>query len=309
MASKIKFPMVLDISSWKGYINWKAVNPFPDLVICQASEGENEQDDLFEKYWNDLKDFRIKRGAYHVFSPKADCRYQIHNFLEVIEQAGGFDEKCILPILDVSHFSCNPRKVPLERKIIKCLDELSKNGFPNAIIHTNRRYWSFLRDRDGNYPIWASNYHLWLSWTPSDPHIYKRPPINSMPIGWEKWAIWKYEEAGIISGINGYVSLSTLSDDFSAQIGIMSIDSEMFNSGAKKINIEAIVIAAEGAIIRRQLFNNSKILAYLKKGSKLVGETIEFTDKHEVWLKVTYPVVGWCPIIRSGRVHLSLDHD
>jgi len=306
MTKKIKFPFVLDVSSWKGTINWSGVHPRPDLVICQASNGAQEWDDLLSTHWNNLKYSQIKRGAYHVFDPEIDSCLQINNYVDAVEQAGGFDDDCISPILDASNFQCNPRKLHLEKNIRQCLEEMKSYTEHTPIIYISRRYWSFLKDRRGNYPDWANDYLLWIPWYPSDPDIYKRPPKNTFPNNWEDWAIWKYDEVGIISGIKGYVSLSTLSESYATQIGLTFENNTLTNPQHNRLKFEAKIVAAEGAIIRRQSLMNSKMLAFLMKGTRIVGESIEFVNNYEAWLKVTKPVIGWCPIVHTGRTYLSI---
>jgi len=306
MTKKIKFPFVLDVSSWKGTINWDAVHPRPNLVICQASSGAQKWDDHFPVHWNNLKYVQIKRGAYHVFDPEIDSQLQIGNYLDAIEQAGGFDRDCIPPILDASTFQYNLKKVPLREKIRQCLNEMESHTGQTPIIHISRRYWSFLKDRRGNYPDWANDYLLWVPWYPSDPDIYKRPPMNTFPNNWENWAIWKYDDAAKISGIKGYVALSTLSKSYAKQIGLIREDHVVTNPYHRRLNFEATIISDEGAIVRREAQMNSKMLAFLAKGSELRGESVEFVTAHEAWLQVTKPVSGWCPIVHTGRTYLSI---
>ena len=143
MAKKIKFPLVLDVSSWKGKINWNDVHPRPNLVICQASAGIQERDDLFSVHWNNLKNMHIKRGAYHVFDPEIDGQSQISNYLHVVEQAGGFDDNSISPILDSTNMHCNLKKTPLEKRIRHCLEELESYTGRTPIILISRRYWGW----------------------------------------------------------------------------------------------------------------------------------------------------------------------
>lgn len=305
MTKKIKYPFVLDVSSWKGTINWNDVHPRPDLVICQATNGVQEWDDLLSTHWNNLKCSQIKRGAYHVFDPEIDSCLQISNYVDAIEQAGGFDDDCISPILDASNFQCNSRKLHLEKNIRQCLDKMKSYTGHTPIIYISRRYWSFLKDRRGNYPDWANDYLLWIPWYPSEPDIYKCPPKNALPNNWEDWEIWKYDEVGKISGINGYVSLSTLSESYAAQIGL-NFENTRIISQHKRLKFEAIIVATEGVIIRRQTLKNSKMLAFLMEGTGIVGEEIEFVNAHEAWLKVTNPVSGWCPIVHTGRIYLKL---
>jgi GH25 family lysozyme M1 (1,4-beta-N-acetylmuramidase) len=306
MAKKIKFPLVIDVSSWKGAINWNDVHPRPDLVICQASVGVQERDDLFPVHWNNLKHMQIKRGAYHVFDPEISSQVQISNYLDAVEQAGGFDDDSISPILDSTNIQCNFRKTPLEKRIRQCLDEMAKQTGQTPIVLISRRYWSFLKDRGGNYPDWANNYYLWIPWYPSDPDIYKRPPKNTLPNGWEDWAIWKYDDAATVSGIKGYVSLNTLSESYAMQIGLNFTNDTFSNSQRNRLKFEATIVSTEGIIIRRETLMNSKMLAFLTQGSKLTGESVEFVNAYEAWLQVTRPVVGWCPIVHTGRIYLSI---
>lgn len=305
MTKKIKFPFVLDVSSWKDTINWNCVHPRPDLVICQASNGAQEWDDLFSTHWNNLKRSQIKRGACHIFDPKIDSSQQIRNYLDAVEHAGGFDDNCIAPILEASNFQHNSKKLQVEKRIRQCLDEMQHFSGQTPIIYISRRYWSFLKDWKGNYPDWANNYLLWIPWYPSDPDIYKCPPKNTFPSNWEDWAIWKYDEVGKVSGINGYVSISTLSPSYATQIGL-TLENTRTNSQHERLKFEAIIVATEGVIIRRQSLKNSKMLAFLMEGTGIVGEAIEFVNTHEAWLKVTKPVIGWCPIVHTGRIYLKL---
>jgi lysozyme len=307
MAKKIKFPLVLDVSSWKGAINWNDVRPRPDLVICQASVGVQERDDLFSVHWENLNRRHIKRGAYHVFDPELDGQLQISNYLDAVEQAGGFDDNSISPILDATNLHCNPKNTPLEKRIRQCLDELEKYTGRIPIILISRRFWGFLKDRRGNYPNWANDYFLWIPWYPSDPNIYKQPPKNTLPNGWEDWALWKYVEAATISGIKGYISLSTLSESYAMEIGLTYENDTFSNEQYNGLNIETTVVATEGVIVRRETFTKSKMLAFLKKGSKIAGESIEFINAYEAWLQVTEPIIGWCPIVHTGRIYLSVN--
>jgi len=305
MTKKIKFPLVIDISSWKGPVNWSNVYPRPDLVICQASAGGQERDDLFPVHWNNLKNLHIKRGAYHAFDPEIDAKLQTSNYFNAVEQAGGFDDDSISPILDSTNFHCNPKKIPLEKRIRQCLDELKNSTGKTPIILISRRYWSFLRDRSGKYPNWVNDYFLWFPWYPSDPNIYKHPPKNTLPNGWETWAIWKYEEATTISGITGYISLSTLSESYAMQIGLAAENDDISYSQHGYTKFAATIVATEGLIIRRQSRMNSKMLAFLAKDSRIIGESIEFVSAYEAWLQVTKPVSGWCPIVHTGRIYLE----
>lgn len=309
MAIKIKYPFVLDVSGWKGEINWRNVHPRPNLVICQASTGRQEFDDLLPFHWDCLKNLHIKRGAYHVFDPQSDSQLQIANYLNAIEHAGGFDNNCIPPILVVSNLQGKNYRNALGEKIQCCLNEMESLTGLNPIIQISRRHWGLLKNRSGAYPDWANQYSLWVPWFPSDPNIYKRPPLNTFPKDWDEWAIWGYDEFATLPGINGYVSLSTLSEDYAAQLGIpfenTTITSYTHKQGSK---FEATIVSREGVIVRRQSHMNSKMLAFLSKGSKIVGESVEFINAYEAWLQVTQPVPGWCPIVHTGRTYLSIDN-
>ena len=306
MIKKIKFPFVLDVSSWKGAINWHDVHPRPDLVICLASNGLQEWDYLFPIHWNNLKHLQIKKGAYHVFDPKINSRQQVSSYMGAVEKAGWFDENCIPPILDASAFQCNFNRTPIQKRLRQCLEEMKRYTGQVPIIQISRRYWKFLRDWRGNYPDWANDYLLWLPWYPSDPNIYKCPPTNTFPNGWEDWAIWKYDEMATISGIKGYVALSTLSETYASQLGINCDNVTITRLEQMNFKLEATVVSPEGIIIRRHSVMNSKMLAFLSQGSKLVGESVEFVNLYEAWLQVTKPVIGWCPIVHTGRTYLSI---
>ena len=306
MAKKIKFPLVLDVSGWKGEINWNDVHPCPDLVICHTSDGIQERDDFFPIYWNNLKQLKIKRGASHILNPEIDSQTQVDHYLNTVEQAGGFDKDSISPILDLSNIQCNPRKIPLEKRIRQFLEKIESYTGKMPIIFISRRFWGFLKDRSGNYPSWSDDYLLWVPWYPSDPNIYRHPPINTLPNGWENWAIWRYDECATISGIKGYVSLSTLSQSYATQLDLLPPDNNISCKKYRRHIIYATIVASEGVIIRKEFLWNSKMLAFLAEGSQLSGESIEFINGYEAWLRVTKPVVGWCPIVDTGKIYLSI---
>ena len=306
MVKKIKFPFVLDVSSWKGKIDWEDVHPRPDLVICQASSGTREWDDAFQRHWSKLKRMHIRRGASHVFDPRYSGRAQIRNYLEAVEYVGGFDDDSLPPILDTGNLECFPRWTSGEKKVRQCLDEMESRTDKTPIIHVSRNCWNSLTDRKGHNPDWANKYLLWTPWYPSDPHMYKEPPTNTLPKGWAEWAIWKYDQAATVAGIKGYVSFNTVSEWYATQLGLPFENKTVRILNLKNFKIEATIIAAEGAIIRRHSRMNSKMLAFLAKGSKLLGESIEFVNANETWLQVYKPVIGWCPIVHTGRTYLSL---
>jgi len=309
MTKKIKFPIVLDISGWKGTINWTEVHPCPDLVICQASNGVYEQDSLLPIYWNQLKRMGIKRGAYHVFDAEMDSPAQINNYFKAIEGAGGFDHDCIPPVLDASSMNLSAKTDKLNKRLEFFLEEMQRYSGQIPIIQISRLQWSKLKDKKGNLPSWANKYLLWMVWYPPDPEIYKRPPTNTLPNGWGDWAIWKYDEAGNLPGIKGYIGLSTLSEAYAKQIGLSPEFCEKTRIVEGKVfKVEGEIIASEGVIIRRQSEINSKMLAFLAKGSRLTGDSIEFVNTNEAWLQVTNPVHGWCPIVHTGRVYLSINN-
>lgn len=307
MATRIKSPFVIDISGWKGTINWHDVHPFPDIVVCQASEGIKEQDDLLISYWAGLKKAGIKRGAYHVFDPDKNCHNQISNYLDAVYQAGGLDEDCLPPILDVSNFHETVKQLQLEKSIKQCLDSMETLTGRTPLLHISRQNWNLLTDRNGMRPDWANQYLLWTSWYPSDPNLYHGPPLNTLPKDWENWAFWNYDDAVTVSGIKGYVSCSTISGWYAAQIGFSGGSKVTRLLSAEKFNIRARITAQEGVIIRSQWKMNSKMLAFLSSGSKLLGEAVEFVNPDEAWLQVYKPVIGWCPIVYSGRAYLSLE--
>jgi len=309
MVKKIKYPFVLDVSGWKGAISWSDVHPRPNLVICQASSGIQELDEFLPIHWEDLNKLQIKKGAYHVFDPQVDSQLQITKYLEAVEQAGGFDEDCIPPILDASNYQGKFKRFSLGKRIQHCLDMMESHTRQTPIIQISRCNWGYLKNRRGAYPEWANEYSLWVPWYPSDPDLYKQPPKNTFPKDWEEWAFWKYDELATISGIKGYVSLSTLSESYATQLGIAcENNSIVINPQQKSLSFEATIVATEGVIIRRQAYMKSKMLTFLAKGSKLVGESVEFVNAHEAWLQVTKPVPGWCPIVHTGRTYLSIDN-
>ena len=93
-----------------GKPNWQAAADAPNVVggIIKATEGTNFDTTWFDKNWPLLREVGGDRygqtwfrGAYHFLKFNRDGVAQANFFLDAIDNAGGFDEGDIIPIVDV----------------------------------------------------------------------------------------------------------------------------------------------------------------------------------------------------------------
>jgi len=80
----IKPPPVYDTSHWKIVPDFALVNPRPFLVLTKATESLSYVDDTFVRYFADLKQDGIHRGAYHFFRKAFDATQQARHFCDTV---------------------------------------------------------------------------------------------------------------------------------------------------------------------------------------------------------------------------------
>jgi lysozyme len=316
MAYKVKTPVVLDVSSWQGNVNWPAVSPRPVLVMCKASEGTNFKDPNLGANWQALKSLNIRRGAYHYFHPEMDAAAQFANYQNAVKAAGGFISSDVAPALDVEGLDT---VTPQLRKVaaggIKTwLDAAQAFSGKTPILYTSQYQWSFVADDKGKTPAWSGNYPLWVAWFPKQPNKYDAPPANVIPTGWKQWAIWQYAKDGKLSGIQTAVDLDILSDWFAGQLDqpapspTPSPEPSPAPQPGRQV-YRGTVVSPNGVNVRVKPKVSSKWIGSLVTGTNVIGKSIQVISPREAWLEIKDPVVGWCAIVYDGTTLISIKPD
>jgi lysozyme len=301
MKYKVKKPIVLDVSSFQGQVDWSKVAPQPVLVICKASEGVTYNDPNFAAYWGGLKTQKIYRGAYHYFHPEMDANQQFANYQQAITQAGGFQATDIGPVLDVEGLETATSAIQkgAAASIKTWLDAAQAFSGKTPMIYTSKYQWGFVTNTNGKTPTWSSNYPLWVAWLPDKPDKFSAPASSVIPVGWNKWAIWQYANTGQITGINVPVDLDILSDWFTNQLGQPTPVPGQTYVGK--------VVAPSGVNVRVQPNVTAKLVGSMVNGTAVRGVSIRVKSPNEAWLELKDPLVGWCAIVYNGTVLISMN--
>lgn len=187
----------IDVSHYQSYINWDTVAIQDiDFVFMKASEGESITDSLFERNWNALNKFDIKKGAYHFFRPGTNVESQFKNFTNNLKLKTGD----LPPVLDVEVTDNLSNEVIIKR-VQQWLNLAEDKYKTKPIIYSNLKYYNaIIAGNFDEYPIWIARYST------------SKPILDYG----NSWTFWQYGNKGKLNGIEGDVDFNvfngTLSD-------------------------------------------------------------------------------------------------
>jgi lysozyme len=305
MKYKIKTPMVLDVSTWQGKVNWPQLSPRPVLVLCKASEGVNFLDPTFPDNWSALKALNIRRGAYHYFHPELDVAKQFETYQKVVTRAGGFAGGDLPPVLDIEGMDGLPLRVrqTAATAIKSWLDKAEALYGRRPMIYTSKYEWSLL----GGAPAWSGAYPLWVAWYPYEADRFGEPAPTVIPDGWKQWAIWQYAKNGKLSGLQAQVDLNILSEWFAKQLDQPSTQTTPGEPPPSRHVYQGTIIAPRGVNVRQKPDVGAKLVGSLPAGTVVRGESIKVVSPREAWLEVRDPLAGWCAIVYDGTTLISVN--
>jgi lysozyme len=172
----------IDVSRWQDVIDWKKLKTrTPDgdtlkfeFVFMKATEGILLEDPTFRDNWNDAKENKIIRGAYHYFLPHVDAKLQAKNFMSSVKLTKGD----LPPVIDVEETGGKSKKELVKRVRIFALD-IEKKYKVKPIIYSNISFIEdYLADDFDGYYFWIAHYYEeelvieksvnWLFWQHSD---------------------------------------------------------------------------------------------------------------------------------------------
>lgn len=208
---QIKSPVVYDTSHWKVVPDFALVSPRPSLVITKATEHTSYVDNTFVKYFEDLKQDDIARGAYHFFRKSYNPLRQAEHFVATV--APHLDEKDIL-VLDVEEGGETASQMWVWFENVR-------TAFPQNLLMLysranilNRIPMTFAeKEYFKKIPVWTAGY-------PYFPDLYSTPPVGYIP-DQSKYGtvwLWQYTSSGIVTGISGDVDCNWIDPVFYAMI-------------------------------------------------------------------------------------------
>ena len=187
--------------------------PRPLLVFTKATEGLTMVDNTFSKYFADLKQDGIARGAYHFFRKAVDAYKQAKHFCDTVRPH--ITDKDIL-VLDVEEggekasqlwawFDHARRQFPNNQFML-----YSRKNILDPIVMTlaEREYFK-------DIPVWTAGY-------PTFPDLYSKPPAGYIP-DQSKFGpvwVWQYSSHGQVQGISGDVDCNWLDPVFAATLPV-----------------------------------------------------------------------------------------
>jgi lysozyme len=181
----------IDVSHYQTDVDWdklKAVNQIGDTIqfrfaFIKATEGLITEDRLFDEYWEDAKDHKIIRGAYHYFLPNRSALLQARNFISSVKLEKGD----LPPVVDVED-----RRGVSKQQLVKSLkiflQEVKWHYKATPIIYSNMNFIEdYLAEDFKEYPFWIAHYyHKDIT------------PIDSIQL-----LFWQHSDKADLMGVNG----------------------------------------------------------------------------------------------------------
>jgi lysozyme len=200
MSNHIEHARGVDVSVYRGHINWNKVKNETDIVfgIAKATQGIFSIDETFDTNWVGMRKVNLIRGAYHFFEPKAYAIAQANHFLKVVGDI--LHSTDLPPIVDVEDYPLWVREawrsIPVHTRIERIqqwLDRVESVSGRVPMIYTSWSSWQAITDDSqafSRYPLWVANYGV------------STPAVPAGNWGGRGWDLWQFTEHGEISGIN-----------------------------------------------------------------------------------------------------------
>lgn len=182
----------IDVSQYQGKIEWEQVRAIEDsfpvsFALIRATAGKNLLDKQFKRNWEQSKQNKLIRGAYHYYRPNENSIQQANNFIKYVRLESGD----LPPVLDIENLpktqSIDSLRVGLKRWLAKVEDHYKVK----PIIYSGESYYKdFLQKDFKGYTFWIANYNFFVE------------DIK------DEWTFWQFTEKGVVQGIKSPVDLN-----------------------------------------------------------------------------------------------------
>ena len=182
----------IDVSHYQNDVFWNAVRDDTNMsyVYLKCTEGSDNQDPLYLRNLEMIRDRGLKVGSYHFFRPKVCLAQQMRNFRAQCLPS----EQDLIPMLDVETTAglSNEQFCDSLSKMLLLMEE-TYNQKP--LVYTYRNFYnSHLKGRLEGYPLMIAMY--------SD----EQPQLEDG----RDYIIWQYTCKGRLAGIKGEVDKSRI---------------------------------------------------------------------------------------------------
>lgn len=183
----------IDISRYQPDVNWKslkAINIDSDTVAFQfvfikATEGLFWEDPTFDDNWDNARNQKVIRGAYHYFKPNSNALLQANNFINSVKLKKGD----MPPVIDIEEKGKKNKK-QLVAAVKVFIAAIEKHYGTKPIIYSNINFIeNYLADDFKSYKFWVAHYY-----------------VDKLKIADDvDWVFWQYhDKARLINSASGY---------------------------------------------------------------------------------------------------------
>jgi lysozyme len=195
----------VDVSNNQESVDFKKIKAAGHtFAIHKASDGLGTPDRPFQHRWKEMRAAGLVRGAYHFARPQKgrDPKAEVHEFLRLVDQAGGFKDGDLRPVLDIEAFGAAGRLTASQTVewVHGFVEEMRHKIGRRPVIYTGVFWRETMRNPPDNFGC-----HLWLSAFVSNPKQF-------IPRAWtgEGMSMWQHTETGRVDGVRGPVDLNRI---------------------------------------------------------------------------------------------------
>ncbi len=266
----------VDVSYFQHAVNWHAVKASGvDFAYARAADGDDFSDPTFKENWKSIKAAGLLRGAYQYFEPSQSPDAQADLMVARINDAGGFKDGDLPPVLDIETTD-GVSGGTIASRAVAWAERVEKKLHTRAVFYIAPGFFSGIGS-----PQALTKFDLWeADWGVSCPGV---------PSAFHGFKFWQYSDVGSVPGISGHVDLDrfdgTLADlkkyaggsgggghkgpslaEEEGTIGIAELD----DNGSTDINGDGRADACA--------FNGTGIRCYLSRGDKFADQPIDGPD-------------------------------
>jgi len=192
----------IDVSHFQGAIDWKAVKG-AGVSFAYAKCSGDRDDPQFAANWKGMKRAGVVRGAYLFLMPQLDPVTQADRFLNLVQQAGGWEKGRDLPhCLDVETFR-GRSPAGMVKLISECAKPLEDAMGRRVVIYCSRGQWDeSVGGGFEGHPLWIAN--------------YTTAPQPTLAKAWKSWVLWQYSDHAHYAGVNPGADADYFNGDLAA---------------------------------------------------------------------------------------------
>ena len=214
----------IDVSNWKGNINFKSVkNDGVEVVYIKATEGNYFKDKYAKQNYERAKEQGLRVGFYHFFRANKGAKDQANFFVNYLNEIGAVNYDCKLALDIETTEGVGARD--LTSMCIEFLEEVKRLTGKEVVVYT---YTSFannnLDSRLGNYPVWIAHYGV------------NTPGANNI---WDSWVGFQYSENGSVAGVSGGCDMNEFTNGIFIDSNNFTLDNATTKNVSIKLNIRA----------------------------------------------------------------------